>query len=123
MMRILKYALPIAAALVLGAGSGEAGVTSAARAQASAFEGLTTAVTHVHYRKKKHWRKHAHKRHKKRYYAYHRYHRHPHFHYWGPPVVYYWVPRHHYYWGGPSLIYRRTTYWYYDDCWPGRWCY
>ncbi|MFN0190626.1 MAG: hypothetical protein ACKVP5_01435 [Aestuariivirga sp.] len=122
MFRMLKYALPIAAALVLGASTGQAGVAGAAKAQASAFDGSSLA-TQVHYKKRK-YRKHGYYRHKKRrghgYYGYH-----PRVRYWSPYASYSWRPRRHHYYDGPVLIYRRSTTWYYDydDCWPGRWCY
>jgi hypothetical protein len=120
MMRILKYALPIAAALLIGASTGQAGVASSAKSQASAFEGASLS-TQVHYKKRK-YRKHGYRHYKKRrghvYFGYH-----PRVRYWSPYASYYWHPRRHYYYDEPVLIYRRTTTWYYDDCWPGRWCY
>lgn len=119
MMRMLKYALPVAVALLIGASTGQAGVASSAKSQASAFEGASLA-TQVHYKKRK-YRKHGYRHYKKRrghgYYGYH-----PRVRYWSPYASYY-HPRRHYYYGGPVLIYRRSTTWYYDDCWPGRWCY
>ncbi|NJM30688.1 MAG: hypothetical protein HC855_11835 [Rhizobiales bacterium] len=121
MFGMLKYALPVAAALLIGASTGQAGVAGAAKAQASAFDGASLA-TQIHYKKKR-FRKHGYKRHrmKRRGHSYYGYH--PRVRYWSPYASYSWHPRRHHYYDGPVLIYRRSTIWYYDDCWPGRWCY
>jgi hypothetical protein len=114
---MLKYALPLAAAVLLGPATAEAGVASAAKSQATAAD-VAALVQNAHYKWKKSYRKHVYKKKKKHRYQARRYHRqYPPIHYVGPPFAF-WDDGYGYYWGHPVRVHRRGVLYRFwgDDC-------